>query len=240
MGSINGFIKLHRKLVEWGWYSNSVVKCVFLHILMVANYKNTQYMGRDLKPGQAIIGRKKMAAELGFSEQQIRTALNKLKSTGEITLESTNRYTIATIENWALYQCCDDDCNQQITNNQPTDNQQITNNQPHLKKDKNNKNNNAQARAGARVRHSDGVSFLEDVPEELREPLKEWVDMRKKIKKPVTSKETVKRALNKLDRLADTTEGKIAIINQSVDHCWQGFFELKEPEKPKEVKKYEF
>ena len=125
MGSINGFIKLHRKLVEWGWYSDSVVKCVFLHILMVANFKNTQYMGRELKPGQAIIGRKKMAAELGFSEQQIRTALNKLKSTGEITLESTNRYTIATVENWAMYQCSDDDCNQQITNNQPTINQPV-------------------------------------------------------------------------------------------------------------------
>ena len=137
---LNGFVKLHRKMVEWGWYSDCVVKDVFIHILMVATFRPTTYLGHELKPGQAVIGRKKMAGELGFSEQQIRTALKKLESTGEITLKSTNRFTIATVENWSFYQCCDDDDNQQITNKQPTSNQQATNKQPHLKNVKNVKN----------------------------------------------------------------------------------------------------
>lgn len=140
MSNLNGFVKLHRKMIEWGWYSDCVVKDVFLHILMVATFKPTQYRGYDLVPGQAVIGRKKMASELGFSEQQIRTALKKLESTGEITLFSTNRFTIATVENWTFYQCDEDVSNQQITNKQPTDNQQITNKQPHLKNVKNVKN----------------------------------------------------------------------------------------------------
>lgn len=140
MANPSGFVKLHRKMIEWGWYSDCVVKDVFLHILMVAAFKPGQYRGYDIQPGQAVIGRKKMAEELGFSEQQVRTALKKLESTGEISLFSTNRFTIVTVVNWALYQCCDDDDNQQITNNQPTDNQQITNNQPHLKNVKNVKN----------------------------------------------------------------------------------------------------
>jgi hypothetical protein len=63
-----------------------------------------------------------------------------LESTGEITLKSTNRFTIATVENWDFYQCCDEDSNQQITNKQPTSNQQATNKQPHLKNVKNVKN----------------------------------------------------------------------------------------------------
>lgn len=146
MAGISGFIKLHRKLIEWGWYSDYVVKDTFLHILMVATFKSATYQGHDLKPGQAIIGRKKLAQELGFSEQQVRTALKKLESTGEISLNSTNRFTIVTVENWSVYQCEDKDeqptDNQQITNNQPTDNQQITNNQPHLKNVKNIKNVN--------------------------------------------------------------------------------------------------
>lgn len=140
MSNLNGFVKLHRKMIEWGWYSDCVVKDVFLHILMVATFKPTQYRGYDLVPGQAVIGRKKMASELGFSEQQIRTALKKLESTGEITLFSTNRFTIATVENWTFYQCDEDVSNQQITNKQPTNNQQITNKQPHLKNVKNVKN----------------------------------------------------------------------------------------------------
>ena len=143
MSGLNGFIKIHRKLIEWGWYSDCVVKDVFLHILMTANFKSGHYMGYELHPGQAIIGRRSMSNYLGFSEQQIRTALKKLESTGEITLKSTNRFTIATVENWGTYQCDAIDeqptDNQQITNNQPTDNQQITNNQPHLKKDKKDK-----------------------------------------------------------------------------------------------------
>ena len=130
-------------MIEWGWYSDCVVKDVFIHILMVATFKPTKYLGHDLNPGQAVIGRKKLAKELGFTEQQVRTALKKLESTGEISLFSTNKFTIATVENWEFYQGDSETDNQQITNNQPTDNQQITNNQPHLKnvkKDKNVKN----------------------------------------------------------------------------------------------------
>ena len=137
MSGLNGFVKLHRKMIEWGWYSDHVVKDVFLHILMVAAFKPGQYLGHDIKPGQAVIGRKKLAKELGFSEQQVRTALKKLESTGEITLFSTNKFTIVTVENWGFYQGEDFDDNQQVTNNQPTSNQQVTNNQPHLKNVKN-------------------------------------------------------------------------------------------------------
>lgn len=139
MAALNGFVKLHRKMIEWGWYSDCVVKDTFLHILMVANWKDGEYLGHKLKAGDAIIGRKKLAQELGFTEQQIRTALKKLESTGEIKLKSTNRFTIVSVENWGFYQGDDEDTNQQITNKQPTDNQQITNKQPHLKKDKKDK-----------------------------------------------------------------------------------------------------
>ncbi|MFQ9891837.1 MAG: hypothetical protein ACLRWH_01360 [Emergencia sp.] len=145
MANLNGFVKIHRKFTDWGWYSDSVTKDVFLHILITAAFKSSSYLGHELKPGQAVIGRKKMADILGFSEQQIRTALKKLESTGEITLKSTNRFTIATVEKWELYQLDDvgnqPTDNQQITNKQPTDNQQITNKQPHLKNVKNVKNN---------------------------------------------------------------------------------------------------
>lgn len=66
-----------------------------------------------------------MAKELGFSRQQVRTALNKLKSTNEITCESTSRYTIVTIVNWDEYQSVDEKATiektNRITNWQPAD-----------------------------------------------------------------------------------------------------------------------
>lgn len=104
MSSLKGFIKLHRKLVAWGWYQDNPVKCVFLHLLLIANFTDAEWRGRTLKAGQLVTSIKKLSADLGFSEQQIRTALEKLKSTREITVESTNRFSIITVVNWEEYQ----------------------------------------------------------------------------------------------------------------------------------------
>ena len=130
MSAINGYIKLHRKFIEWEWYSDEVVRSVFLHLLLTATYKPIRFQGTELAPGDVVIGREKMAKELGFSQQQIRTALKKLENTGEIFKKSTNRFSVATLVNWGVYQGLDEDeqptINQQSTNNQPTINQQST------------------------------------------------------------------------------------------------------------------
>lgn len=139
MTNLSGFVKLHRKMIEWGWYSDSVVKDVFLHLLMVAAWKEGRYLGHEIKPGQAIVGRKKMAQELGFSERQVRTALDKLESTGEIARKTTNKFTIVTIENWEFYQSDNNNSDQQVTSKRPTNDQQMTNKGPHLKKVKKDK-----------------------------------------------------------------------------------------------------
>lgn len=114
MQELNGYIKLFRKLIRWGWYQDSVVKDLFLHCLICASYKDFEWMGMELKAGQFITGRKKLAEELGFSEQQIRTAISKLESTGEISIFPTNKYSIITVTNWENYQ---GDSNEQPTEN---------------------------------------------------------------------------------------------------------------------------
>ena len=53
--------------------------------------------------------------------------------------------------------------------------------------------------------------------------------MRNKIKKPITTKQCLTRAMNTLDKLSGgDNDLAIKILNQSVDHCWQGLFELKD------------
>lgn len=117
MQVLNGFVKIHRKLLQWGWYQDNVVKGVFIHILLTANFKDTLWMGRVIKRGQVVVGMQNLAAELGFTRQQVRTALNKLKSTGEITTEATNKFTLVTVVNWEDYQCLDNEA----TNKQPAE-----------------------------------------------------------------------------------------------------------------------
>jgi phage replication O-like protein O len=56
--------------------------------------------------------------------------------------------------------------------------------------------------------------------------LDDFKKMRKLIKKPMTER-AVTMLLNKLDKLADTEERKIAILEQSILNCWQDIYELK-------------
>lgn len=136
---MTGYIKLFRKLTEWEWYTDGDTLRVFLHLLLKANHKDHTWMGEVIHMGQCITGRKELAKELKMSEARVRTSLNHLKSTSEITIKSTNKYSLITIENWALYQLYDGDLTSKstsnLTNNSPATNQQLTTN----KNDKNDK-----------------------------------------------------------------------------------------------------
>ena len=127
---MNGYIKLHRKIKDWEWYKDPITKAVFLELLLRANYHESRYEGIELKPGQAIYGRTELADCLGITEQNVRTSIKRLKSTKELTTKSTNKLTLVTIANWAVYQLDGDELTNKstnnLTNNQPTTNQQLT------------------------------------------------------------------------------------------------------------------
>lgn len=136
-----GYIKLHRKITDWEWYKDTATRDVFLHLLLKANYKPSRYMGHDINTGDCIFGRKAFSEELGLGEQQIRTAIKRLKSTSEITIKLTSKFSIITLVNYSKYQVLCDDANQQ--SNQQT-NPELTIIQPatnHIQEVKNNKNN---------------------------------------------------------------------------------------------------
>ena len=94
--------------MEWEWYKDSNTKDVFIHLLLSANFKESAFKGFPIKPGQVVIGRKKLAEALGLSERAVRTALNHLKSTNEVAIQTTNRFSIVTIVNWEFYQVGDE------------------------------------------------------------------------------------------------------------------------------------
>lgn len=102
-----GYIKIHRKLIEWGWYSVPCVKDVFIHLLITANYSPSEYRGVMIERGQAVYGLDSLSQSLGYSIKQVRTAIGKLRQTGEITTWTNRQFSVATIVNYDEYQ--DDD-----------------------------------------------------------------------------------------------------------------------------------
>ena len=79
-----------------------------------------------LLPGEFIFGRKSASEELGISEQSIRTIVDFLKESGNLTSKTTNKFSVISINNWDTYQSQEDVTNQQInkplTSNQPATN----------------------------------------------------------------------------------------------------------------------
>ena len=214
----NGWIKLNKKILKWGWYSDANVKITFLHLLLIATYEDCEYLGIKLKRGQAIIGSEKTAEQIGITRQQLRTALKKLEKFGEISKKSTNKFTIVTVENYNKYQSVNRSSNQRITNEQPTSNQRITNEQPHLrnKEYKNNKN----------IRNIYISDIVASEPAQLHDYLNDFVKMRKSIKAPLTAR-ALKTVLKELEKLSGgDIETKIAILEQSVVKCWKTVYPL--------------
>jgi hypothetical protein len=110
-----GFVKLHRKLINWEWYSDINTCRLFLHLILTAKFKDEKWRGIDIKRGQVLTGRISLAKSTSLTESQIRTAISKLKSTNEISVKITNEFSIITLTNYELYQ------SKSETNDQPND-----------------------------------------------------------------------------------------------------------------------
>jgi hypothetical protein len=117
-------------MLTWEWYGDTNTFRVFMHILLKAQYKPVYYKGVYIDSGECVFGRKAWAKELGMSEQSLRTALAHLKSTNEITMVSTNKFSVIHVVKWKFWQIQDGLSTNEPTNdyasNQPTTNQQLT------------------------------------------------------------------------------------------------------------------
>lgn len=100
----DGYIKIHRKLLDWEWYQDSNVFRLFIHLLLTANYKPKKWQGINVKRGETITSLSRLSGETGLTIKQVRGALNKLKLTNDIDIEGANRFTRIFIVNYNNYQ----------------------------------------------------------------------------------------------------------------------------------------
>ena len=201
---MEGWIKVHRKLVDWEWYNDINVKVVFLHLLLTANHKEKQWKGQTILRGQKLTSIEHLADDVGLTFQQTRTALKKLKSTDEYNKQNNKLF------------------NNLITNNQQTNNKQITTN----KNEKNDNNDNIKKEKNKKRKTFEEVLAENNCSEELEITVRDFIDMRKTIKKPMTSK-ALELLFKNLEKLTNLEEEKIAILNQSIEHGWQTVYPLK-------------
>ena len=122
----SSWIKLDRKILKWGWYSDINAKVTFLHLLLIASYEGGEFLGEEIKRGQAVIGINETSKEIGITPRQFRTALSKLEKNGEITKKATSKFTIITVENYNKYQDVLTESDKRMTSERQTDDKRMT------------------------------------------------------------------------------------------------------------------
>jgi len=154
---------------------------------------------------------------LKISERGIRTALNHLKATSEIAIKTTNKYSIITVLKWEEYQSNIEKWPAKWPAKWQSNDQQTTT----TKEVKNTKEEIGE------------ISLLDKT-------IKEFSNMRSKIKKPLTPKAN-SMLINKLTKLGNSDSEKVMLLEQSIFHCRQDIYPLKDEYKldnPKIFRKY--
>lgn len=128
--SSQGWIKIHRQIIEWEWYDEPNTFRLFFHLLLKANHKPKKYRGAVIKTGQVMTGQELLAKELGLTRSKIRLSLNNLKITNEITIKSNSQGTIIEVVKYKDYQITTNETaikqpksDQQTTTNKNEDNE---------------------------------------------------------------------------------------------------------------------
>ena len=131
-----GYVRLWRKSLDAGWIRNHKLWAFWTYCLLKASHKEFDtIVGLQiihLMPGQFIFGRKKASKETGLTEREIRTILELLRKAGNLTIKTTNKFSIITIINWPTYQG-DVSENDQLNDQLPTNKGPHTNTITHKK-----------------------------------------------------------------------------------------------------------
>ena len=103
-----GYVRLWRRSMDAGWLKNHKLWVFWSWCLMRAAHKERDqvigYQTIHLLPGQFVFGRIAAAEELCMTERAIRTNLKFLKNSGNVTIKTTNKFSIISIINWETYQ----------------------------------------------------------------------------------------------------------------------------------------
>lgn len=210
---MEGWIKIHRKMLE-----NPIVcrdnetLSIWIYLLLNATHKEIPalFKGKKimLQKGQLITGILSISKKLKINKDKVQRTLKCFEIDKQIEQQTSNQNRLITILNWNEYQDNDKQNDKQMINKCETvDKQMITN--------KNVKNvNNVK-------------NIYKDFPEDFKKALDGFVEMRNKIKKPLTER-GIQLALTKLNSLSKDKNTQIEIINNSVMNSWQSFYPLKQ------------
>ncbi len=104
---MQGYIKLHRKILDNGVFADAELLKVFVWCILKANTTPNVVYGRKVDVGEFITGRITASEELHLKPSTIYKRLQRLKAQGYIDISSTTKNSLITVVNYKSYQLDD-------------------------------------------------------------------------------------------------------------------------------------
>lgn len=160
------FVMIDRNIADWRWFGDPITLQVFLWLIIKANIEDHDFRDLTIHRGQVFTSLGSICAATKRTPQQVRTALQHLISTNEITSKEYPFGRLITVVSFDVYQSKvtnKSTSKQQATNKRATSDQQQSNN---IKNDNNEKKESAPAtpagggRAEWEIRHKLPEQFV--------------------------------------------------------------------------------
>ena len=136
------FVKVDRNILQWRWYQDANTMRVFIHLILMANVKDHDFEKITIHRGELVTSLTSLSKQLKMSVRSVRTSLEHLKSTGEVTSRNYPHYQVISIAEYDRYQAVP--TRQSTSNRQGIDKASTSNRQQskniRMKEGKNEKN----------------------------------------------------------------------------------------------------
>jgi len=134
-----GWIKLYRTMSDWEWFDDEKSLKLFIFLLINVNYQEKKWKGQTVMPGELITSLDHLSKGANLSQKVVRVRLEQFQKTGEIGIQTTNKYTKITLTNWSKFQGSDEEEfseETEMANKSQTNGNQMANKGQQLKKER--------------------------------------------------------------------------------------------------------
>lgn len=224
----NGWIKIHRSMLDKGWFIDSHAVHLWIYLLMKASHKPKEHLWNGqivmLKPGEFITGRIRISQDTGIQESKVERLLNLFTTTGQIEQQTTSTSRLISILNYEKYQ----EGEQRVNNERTTGEQRMNSERTADEQPVNTKQELKNVRI-KELKNNNGEDPYLNIPDLWKPIMMEWNEYRNKIKKKLPD---IQKTLKELQKLSNS-DLAIAqqIVDKSISNGYQGLFELKNTQK---------
>jgi len=124
-----GWIKVHRSIIDKGWFSDSQAVHLWMYLLLKATHGTREVLWNGqvvkIQAGQLLTGRKKISNDTGINESKVERLLKLFENEQQIEQRKTNTSRLISILNYKKFQSSEQPIEQRMNNKRTTDEQRM-------------------------------------------------------------------------------------------------------------------